>query len=170
MFKQCDTQRKRTFRRDGKALAESLRTRTQAPAFYAGPATPGSHVGELSHRRRGRASLRDPVQAENWDGAGRRDALVAAAEASSRAGPAGEEGGSGRAESGPPDGRTCRLGPVPPSSFWLLREVGGRDVISGGRPPPHPDKLGGRGLGCPLRTLTLSRSSGVLRTDTPAPE
>lgn len=73
-----------------------LRTRTRAPAApRQALAPPESHVGESRSRGATGPCHVTEVPPWYWDGAGRGDALVAAAEASSRAGPAGEESAGG---------------------------------------------------------------------------
>lgn len=68
--------------------------------------------------------------ASSRDGAGRGDTLVAAAEASSRVGPAGEESaGDGSAGRGALDRPACESGPVSRDAFAGLAPVarGGKE-------------------------------------------
>lgn len=121
-----------------------------------GPRPPESHVG--APRSRGETGPRHVTQApaSPRDGAGRWDALVAAAEASSRVRPAGEAGagGGGGAGSGLQDHLACGSGPI---QRTRLRRAGpgrpgkggGRGVISGGRPPASPRELRRPRLGAP---------------------
>lgn len=97
---------------------------------------------------------------------------MAAAEASCRAGPAGEEGARG-GYAGPGSEKAWRAGQAPPGRLCGARacfpgEGGGTGVISGGPPPASPGELRRPRLGSPPLRPGLQGPLWALCTQTPA--